>query len=101
MRFSILPTPADAEPLIEQVQAAHQAELDAIVRYCLLTNYLAAAQIYLKDNFLLKEPLNNTPESFAGLGWRKAIHRIEHYYRHILAERYPFESENRGRAGTT
>ncbi len=57
MRFSILPTPADAEPLIEQVQAAHQAELDAIMRYCLLTNYLAAAQIYLQDNFLLKERL--------------------------------------------
>jgi xylulose-5-phosphate/fructose-6-phosphate phosphoketolase len=57
MRFSILPTPADSERSIAQVQAAHQAELDAIMRYCLLTNYLAAAQIYLKDNFLLKEPL--------------------------------------------
>jgi hypothetical protein len=32
MRFSILPTPADAEPLIAQVQAAHQAELDTTER---------------------------------------------------------------------
>ena len=59
MRFSILPTPANSELSIAQVRAAHQAELDAIVRYCRLTNYLAAAQIYLKDNFLLKEPLKS------------------------------------------
>lgn len=59
MRFSILPTPADSELSIAQVLAAHQAELDAIVRYCRLTNYLTVAQIYLKDNFLLKEPLKS------------------------------------------
>ncbi len=57
MWFSILATPASSEISIEQLQAAHQAELDAIIRYCRLTDYLAAAQIYLKDNFLLKEPL--------------------------------------------
>ncbi|MEH1872159.1 phosphoketolase family protein [Nostoc sp.] len=59
MRFSILPTLANSELSIAQVRAAHQAELDAIARYCRLTNYLAAAQIYLKDNFLLKEPLKS------------------------------------------
>ncbi len=59
MRFSILPTPANSEPSIAQVRAAHRAELDAIGRYCRLTNYLTAAQIYLKDNFLLKEPLKS------------------------------------------
>jgi xylulose-5-phosphate/fructose-6-phosphate phosphoketolase len=59
MRFSILPNPGDAEPSIAQVREAHRAELEAIARYCRLTNYLAAAQIYLKDNFLLKEPLKS------------------------------------------
>src|SRR5215469_6656098 len=42
---------------VEQVRQAHGAELDAIARYRRVTNYLAAAQIYLKDNVLLKEPL--------------------------------------------
>ena len=57
MRFSILATLGNSEISLKQVQSAHQAELDAIMRYCLLTDYLAAAQIYLRDNFLLKEPL--------------------------------------------
>ena len=41
----------------EEVRRAHGAELDAIARYRRVTNYLAAAQIYLKDNVLLEEPL--------------------------------------------
>lgn len=59
MRFSTLATPTNSELSLEQVRAAHQAELGAIRHYCRLTNYLAAAQIYLKDNFLLKEPLKS------------------------------------------
>lgn len=42
---------------VEQVRQDHNAELDAIARYCRVTDYLAAAQIYLKDNFLLEQPL--------------------------------------------
>jgi len=42
---------------IEQIRQAHGAELDAIARYRRVTNYLAAAQIYLKSNVLLAEPL--------------------------------------------
>jgi len=42
---------------VQQVREAHRAELEAIARYRRATNYLAAAQIYLKDNVLLKEPL--------------------------------------------
>ena len=42
---------------VEQVRQAHGAELDAIARYRRVTNYLAAAQIYLKSNVLLAEPL--------------------------------------------
>lgn len=40
-----------------EVRKAHSAELDALTRYRRVTNYLAAAQIYLKDNVLLEEPL--------------------------------------------
>ncbi|MBI2179459.1 MAG: hypothetical protein HYU31_01395, partial [Deltaproteobacteria bacterium] len=34
-------------------------ELEAIQRYRRAVNYLAAAQIYLKDNPLLEEPLRS------------------------------------------
>jgi xylulose-5-phosphate/fructose-6-phosphate phosphoketolase len=40
-----------------QATAAPQTELEAIAVYRRATNYLAGAQIYLKDNFLLEEPL--------------------------------------------
>jgi xylulose-5-phosphate/fructose-6-phosphate phosphoketolase len=42
---------------VEQIRQAHGAELDAIARYRRVTNYLAAAEIYLKSNVLLAEPL--------------------------------------------
>ncbi len=42
---------------VQQIRAAHATELEAIARYRRVTNYLAAAQIYLKDNVLLKQPL--------------------------------------------
>src|SRR2546421_8825062 len=49
--------PAGPAPSAEQVRQAHTEKLDAIARYRRVTNYLAAAQIYLKDNVLLEEPL--------------------------------------------
>ncbi|MBW4649671.1 MAG: phosphoketolase family protein [Kastovskya adunca ATA6-11-RM4] len=42
---------------VAQVRENHRAELEALSRYRRVTNYLAAAQIYLKDNVLLREPL--------------------------------------------
>ncbi len=42
---------------VEKIRVEHQAELDNLERYLRLANYLAAAQIYLKDNTLLEEPL--------------------------------------------
>ncbi len=42
---------------IEACRSANKAELERIEKYWRLTNYLAAAQLYLKENFLLKEPL--------------------------------------------
>ena len=83
MRFSILPTPADSELSIAQVRAAHQAELEAIVRYCRLTNYLAAAQIYLKDNFLLKEPLKSEHIKDCLLGNWDTCSGIDLIYAHL------------------
>ena len=48
---------ADSRVAVEQVRAEHTSELEAIARFRRVTNYLAAAQIYLKDNVLLREPL--------------------------------------------
>ncbi|WP_126548216.1 phosphoketolase family protein [Dictyobacter kobayashii] len=39
------------------IRAQHADTLDAIARYRRFTNYLAAAQIFLRDNVLLEEPL--------------------------------------------
>src|SRR5215471_18175732 len=48
---------AGPAPTAEQVRQAHTEKLDALARYRRVTNYLAAAQIYLKENVLLEEPL--------------------------------------------
>ncbi|HZS76151.1 MAG TPA: phosphoketolase family protein [Ktedonobacteraceae bacterium] len=50
-------TATGVEVPVEQIRQEHGAELDAIARFRRVTNYLAAAQIYLKDNVLLREPL--------------------------------------------
>ncbi len=44
-------------PTAEEVRQSRREELEAIARYRRVTNYLAAAQIYLKNNVLLEEPL--------------------------------------------
>jgi xylulose-5-phosphate/fructose-6-phosphate phosphoketolase len=44
-------------PTVEQVRQSHAAKLEAIARYRRVTNYLVAAELYLKDNVLLEEPL--------------------------------------------
>lgn len=44
----------------DEIQACrkdHQKELEIVQKYWTATNYLAAAQIYLKENFLLQDPL--------------------------------------------
>ncbi|HLH62234.1 MAG TPA: phosphoketolase family protein [Ktedonobacteraceae bacterium] len=49
---------ANAHPLsIEEIRQAHGQELDAIARFRRVTNYLTAAQLYLKSNVLLQQPL--------------------------------------------
>ena len=83
MRFSILPNPADSEISSKQVRAAHRAELDAIARYCRLTGYIAAAQIYLKDNFLLQEPLKTEHIKDCLLGHWDTCSGINLIYAHL------------------
>ncbi len=53
-----LTSQAESLPVpVDQIRRQHSEELEAIARYRRVTNYLAAAQIYLKDNALLQEPL--------------------------------------------
>lgn len=46
------------QALIGSIRAQHQEELELLETYQRATNYLAVAQIYLKDNVLLEEPLS-------------------------------------------
>ncbi|MFW6359985.1 MAG: phosphoketolase [Chroococcales cyanobacterium] len=53
------PSPSFSQPdiSIEKVRQHSQEELEKIAVYRRAVNYLAAAQIYLKENVLLREPL--------------------------------------------
>src|SRR4051812_13479014 len=42
---------------VDDIHENHQEELELLNLYQRATNYLAAAQIYLQDNVLLREPL--------------------------------------------
>ena len=42
---------------IEEVQRKYEGELKGVISLQKVTNYLSAAQLYLKDNFLLREKL--------------------------------------------
>ena len=49
---------ATAHPLsIQEIRQSHNAELDDIARFRRVTNYLTAAELYLKSNVLLQRPL--------------------------------------------
>src|SRR5437763_6365660 len=49
---------AAAHPLpIQEIRQSHDAELDDIARFRRVTNYLTAAELYLKSNVLLQQPL--------------------------------------------
>lgn len=75
--------PADARGAVEQVRVEHTAELEAIARFRRLTNYLAAAQIYLKDNVLLKEPLKSEHIKDRLLGHWGTCPGIDLVYAHL------------------
>ncbi len=72
---------------IEQVRQEHNDELDAIARYCRVTDYLAAAQIYLKDNFMLEQPLKpeNIKDRLLGhWGTSPGINLIYAHLNHLI-----------------
>ena len=56
-QISSTQTPKAIQISAEEVRRAHGEELAAIARFRRVTNYLAAAQLYLRDNVLLEEPL--------------------------------------------
>src|SRR5438132_659591 len=68
---------------VEQVRQAHAVELEAIARYRRVSNYLAAAQIYLRDNCFLEEPLQ--PEHIKNrlLGHWGTVPGINFMYAHL------------------
>src|SRR5436305_348476 len=75
------------------VRQSHQTELEAIARYRRVTNYLAAAQIYLKDNVLLQEPLQPAHIKDRLLGHWGTSPGINLLYAHLnhLIKRYDLD----------
>ena len=70
------------EPIAaDQIQAHH--DLTVLSRYWRATNYLAAAQIYLKDNVLLAEPLRPTHVKDRLLGHWGTCPGINLVYAHL------------------
>ncbi len=58
-------------------------ELDALEKFCRASNYLAAAQIYLKDNILLERPLKAEDIKARLLGHWGTCPGINFLYAHI------------------
>lgn len=54
---ALLQSPKSVNIPVDEVRQKHGEELDAIARFRRVTDYLAAAEIYLKSNPLLREPL--------------------------------------------
>jgi xylulose-5-phosphate/fructose-6-phosphate phosphoketolase len=71
----------------QNVRNEHSAELDAIARFQRVTDYLTAAELYLKDNVLLEEPLR--PEQIKDRllghwGTSPAINMIYAHLNHLI-----------------
>src|SRR5437763_2129250 len=77
----------------EQVRHEHTEELQAIARFQRVSNYLAAAQIYLKQNVLLQEPLKPGDIKDRLLGHWGTSPGINMIYAHLnhLITRYDFD----------
>jgi xylulose-5-phosphate/fructose-6-phosphate phosphoketolase len=54
---TMLESPQSVNIPVDEIRQKHGKELDAIARFRRVTDYLAAAEIYLKSNPLLREPL--------------------------------------------
>lgn len=68
---------------LEEINKVHKEKLDALKILQRATNYLSLAQIYLQDNFLLKEPLrleHIKPRILSGWGTCPGINLI---YAHL------------------
>jgi len=78
---------------VEDVRQTHGTELDEIARYRRVTNYLAAAQIYLKQNVMLEQPLTTDDVKDRLLGHWGTSPGINLIYAHLnhLIMRYDLD----------
>lgn len=84
--------PSELSP--ETVRQTHGKELEAIARYRRVANYLAAAQLYLKSNVLLEEPLRPEHIKDRLLGHWGTCPGINLVYAHLnaLIQRYDVDA---------
>lgn len=68
---------------INQCREANQHELACIEKYWRLANYLGAAQLYLKENFLLQDPLKSEHIKDRLLGHWGTVPGINLIYAHL------------------
>src|SRR6266566_1975307 len=87
------PYPSSQKIAVEQIRQEHATELESIARYRRVTNYLAAAQIYLKENALLEQPLEPEQIKDRLLGHWGTSPGINLVYAHLnhLIKRYDID----------
>lgn len=84
---------ADPEISVQKLRRERGAELEAIARYRCTTDYLTAAQIYLKDNVLLRKQLRPEHIKDRLLGQWEACPSMNLVYAHLnrLIRRYDID----------
>ncbi len=68
---------------VKHCRLIHQSELEAMEKYFRAANYLSAAQLYLKDNFLMRQPLKTTDIKDRLLGHWGTVPGINLIYTHL------------------
>ncbi|MCP5469731.1 MAG: phosphoketolase family protein [Chlamydiales bacterium] len=76
-------TSHEKEASISQCRQEHRAELEQIEKQWRLANYLAGAQLYLKENFLLSDPLKPEHIKDRLLGHWGTVPGINLIYAHL------------------
>jgi len=73
----------DSASSISEYRNNHQADIQRVEKQWRLANYLSAAQLYLKDNFLLREPLQSQHIKDRLLGHWGTLPGINLIYAHL------------------
>lgn len=79
----VLTAAKNQENEINKCREAHSLELEKITKYWRLANYLGAAQLYLKENFLLHQPLKPEHIKDRLLGHWGTVPGINLIYAHL------------------